>query len=169
MTIDKRSPIHVSAWRAIIGYVPQNPYILDETVANNIAFGIQQELIDHKKIEQLIRDVDLEKWIMELPEGIHTRIGEKGASISGGQRQRIALARALYHNAQLLLLDEVTNQLDSITQKEVINRILSFDDPNRTVVMITHSPDWLNRFDKVYDLRNGELKIKELVAQAVQG
>jgi ABC-type multidrug transport system fused ATPase/permease subunit len=157
---------HVAAWRALIGYVPQNPYILDGTVAENIAFGVRAELIDLKKVTQLIGDVDLEKWVSELPEGIHTRIGEKGANISGGQRQRIALARALYHNAQLLLLDEVTNQLDAMTQKEVVNRIFTFNDPNQTIVMITHHPDLLDRFDKVYDLIDGELKVKEQIAQS---
>ena len=158
---------HTSAWRSLVGYVPQNPYILDGTVADNIAFGVHAKLMDYKKVSQLISDVDLEKWVNELPEGIYTRIGEKGANISGGQRQRIALARALYHNARLLLLDEVTNQLDAITQKEVVNRILTFNDPNQTIVMITHHPDLLDRFDKVYGLIDGELKVKEQIAQSV--
>lgn len=158
---------NLRAWRRLIGYVPQNPYILDGSIAENVAFGIRCDLIDQDRVQQLIREIDLEKWVHGLPEGIHTRIGEKGAKISGGQRQRIAIARALYPGAQLLLLDEVTNQLDAITEEEVVNRLLTLNDPEQTIVMITHHPDLLKRFDKVYELNDGQLKVKAQIAQSV--
>ena len=158
---------NLTAWRRLIGYVPQNPYILDGSIADNVAFGVHSDLIDQDRVQQLIQDIDLEKWVRGLPEGIHTRIGEKGAKISGGQRQRIAIARALYNGSLLLLLDEVTNQLDAITEEEVVNRLLTFNDPEQTIVMITHHPDLLKRFDKVYDLNDGQLKVKEQIAQSV--
>jgi ABC-type bacteriocin/lantibiotic exporter with double-glycine peptidase domain len=113
--------------------------------------------------------MDLESWVASLPEGLHARIGEKGAKISGGQRQRLAIARTLYQEPEILLLDEVTNQLDPQTEKEVITTLLNLADQNRTILMITHHPELLKKFETVYELVGGVLdKVQESTFQSAE-
>lgn len=143
------------AWRRIFGYVPQNPYILDGTMAENIAFGFSAEEIDHEKIQQLIQTLDLQEMVSQHPGGLATQIGEKGIKLSGGQRQRIAIARALYADAEILLLDEITNQLDIQTEQEIIKTLKKIAHQEKTVLMITHHEHLLNEFDRVVSLEDG--------------
>ncbi len=143
-----------AAWRKQIGYVPQRPYILDGTIASNIAFGELSP--DLKKIESLICDVELEQWISTLPNGIHTPIGERGVKVSGGQLQRISIARALYKNPAVLVLDEVTNQLDPATEAGIFQSLLKIA-AGKTLVMITHNHDILDRFDRRIEIKDGQL------------
>src|SRR5690606_6561676 len=100
------------AFRKLIGYVPQLPYILDGSIIENIAFGVPMREIDIDKVHNIVDQMNLQSWVNSLPQGLNTIIGEKGGRISGGQRQRLAIARALYHNCEIFLFDEVTNQLD---------------------------------------------------------
>lgn len=152
--------------RSILGYVSQHPYIMDGSVEENIAFGVYPQDIDRARITRLIKEMDLEDWVSSLPEGVHTRIGEKGARISGGQRQRLAIARVLYHDADVLLLDEVTNQLDPGTEKEVSTTLLRLSDQSKTLVMITHHPELLKQFEMVYELSSGKLdKVKARISE----
>lgn len=153
---------HTSALRKLIGYVSQNPYVLDASVLENIAFGVPAADIDVNKVKQLVRDLDLELWVDSLPDGIHTGIGEKGVKISGGQRQRLAIARALYHDAGILLLDEVTSQLDRETEHEVMQAILRMESKHKTIVLITHRPELWTSFDHVYELKDGRFTKAEL-------
>jgi ABC-type bacteriocin/lantibiotic exporter with double-glycine peptidase domain len=146
------------AWRRNIGYVPQNPYILDASVKENIAFGVPDEQIDLNKIGEVIGMMDLGAWVDALPEKIDTVIGERGARISGGQRQRLAIARALYHDAEILLLDEVTNQLDAQTETEVMKAIDHLMSQKKTIILITHHPDLWTSFDAVYELKDGHFE-----------
>jgi ATP-binding cassette, subfamily B, bacterial PglK len=149
---------HTASLRRFIGYVSQNPYVLDASVMENVAFGVRRENIDERKVEQLVRDLDLQQWIQSLPEGINTSIGEKGVRISGGQRQRLAIARALYHDAEILLLDEVTSQLDSRTETEVMQMLNSAASKHKTIVLITHRPELWTSFDYMYELSDGQFK-----------
>jgi len=146
-------------WRKIFAYVPQNPYILDGTLAENIALGFPSEEINQEKILQLIRDLELEEMIKQLPEGLATQVGEKGMKLSGGQRQRVALARALYADAEVLLLDEVTNQLDTKSEKEIIKTLEKITLQKKTILMITHHAHLLSHFDQVLTLENGTIRI----------
>jgi ABC-type bacteriocin/lantibiotic exporter with double-glycine peptidase domain len=143
-------------WRKLIGYVPQNPFILDATILENIAFGVAMEKIDVKKVMQLIQELDLGQWLTTLPDGALTIIGEKGARISGGQRQRLAIARALYHDSEILLLDEITNQLDTQTEIEVLHALNNFAGRNKTIILITHRAELWKSFDTIYELRAGK-------------
>lgn len=144
--------------RKLMGYVPQNPYILDDSVAQNIAFGTPAHEVDRDKMLRIIEDLDLNALIDQMPEGLETRIGEHGVKLSGGQRQRLAVARALYHDAEILLLDEVTNQLDQQTEAEVMNTLMSLSSQHKTVVFITHRPELRNVFDTCYEVKKGKLE-----------
>lgn len=146
------------SFRKIFGYVPQSPYILDASVAENIAFGIDAVHIDKEKIIKLVCDLDLQPWTETLPHGVNTRIGERGTKISGGQRQRLAIARALYYNAEVLLLDEITNQLDSQTEEAVMQLLKQDLFANKTIIFITHKQDLLRHFHTVYTMRHGKLQ-----------
>lgn len=138
---------HLSSWRKQFAYVPQNAIILDASVTANITMG-DENVVDHKKIQALLQSLGLQSWLEDLPEGLSTRLGENGIKISGGQRQRLAIARALYQDPEFLLLDEITNQLDEETEKEVwvaLQKIAA----KKTILMITHHKELLNGFDSV--------------------
>ena len=145
-------------WQKLIGYVPQTPYILDAPLIENIAFGIPRDTIDKERVDKLLHKLDLEEWALSLPHQVETIIGEKGAKLSGGQRQRIAIARALYHNAEILLLDEVTNQLDRETEHDVIQILHNLASLNKTVILITHRIELWKFFDSVYELKEKRLE-----------
>lgn len=148
-------------WGNRIGYVPQAPFIFNGTIAENIAFGHSPEEIDADKISELVRKLGMDDFTKLLVEGIHTKIGERGMKISGGQRQRIAIARALYNNAEILLLDEVTNQLDPSTEREVLTTLLDVADLDQTIIMITHQNSVLQRFDTIYDFADGAIALRK--------
>jgi ATP-binding cassette, subfamily B, bacterial PglK len=142
----------------IVGYVPQNPFMMDGSIAENIAFGVRESEIDENKIHWLLEQLDLATWVKSLPQGMNWNIGENGNKISGGQRQRIAIARALYHDAQVLLMDEVTNQLDKNTELEVMKALASPVMKEKTLVLVTHRPEIWESFDTVYELKNGKFE-----------
>ncbi|HEY3403572.1 MAG TPA: ABC transporter ATP-binding protein [Ohtaekwangia sp.] len=143
--------------RTIMGYVPQNPYIMDGTIAENIAFGIDAENIDRSKIQDLLHELDLDGLIERLPEGIDSQIGERGVKLSGGQRQRITLARALYANADILLIDEATNQLHHSLEAEIMKLLDDLKAKGKTIVIITHKLSKHAAYDFIYRLEDGNL------------
>ncbi len=121
----------------LTGYVPQQPFLLDGTIKENIAFGISDDDVDIKTLLDVIEVAQLKELVDELPDGINTIIGEKGVKFSGGQRQRIGIARALYTNPQILIMDEATSSLDSVTEKK-INMALDTIQKNKTLIIIAH-------------------------------
>jgi ATP-binding cassette, subfamily B, bacterial PglK len=165
LLVDGKKINNKLAWRRLIGYVPQNPYMLDGTVAENIAFGIPSEKIDRAKVLRLINKLALNDLVKYMPDGIDSRIGEHGAKLSGGQRQRIALARALYNEAEILLLDEVTNQVHSTMETEIMNLLNDLKEEKKTILIVTHRIIHPEFFDKILKLEGGKL-LQETVLQA---
>ena len=153
--INKRN---VRAWQKIIGYVPQNIYLADDTVAANIAFGIESEDIDFKAVERASIIANLHDFVInELPSQYNTTVGERGIRLSGGQRQRIGIARALYHNPQVLILDEATSALDNMTEKAVMEAVHNLG-KQITIILIAHRLTTVKKCDNIILFENGEFK-----------
>jgi ATP-binding cassette, subfamily B, bacterial PglK len=148
---------YLSAWFDLIAVVPQNVFILDETIIKNITLTDDLNNIDWDLVNKIITICNLKKKIDSLEDGFYTYLGENGASFSGGQNQRIGLARALYRNPSLLILDEATSALDRKTEKEVINN-LSRAFPDLTCIMVTHRLETLFNCNKIIELDNGKIK-----------
>ena len=144
-------------WQANISYVPQNIYLIDDTIRNNIILGKNKELINEEHLYESIRIAQLDDFIASLPQRVETTVGENGVRISGGQRQRIGLARALYCDANVLVLDEGTSALDSETEKDLVAAIQPMKG-QRTIFMITHRISLLKDCDCLFFLENGKLR-----------
>lgn len=129
--------------------------MLDESVLHNVAFF--DENPDEQRVLECLKKVNLGEWIDHLPDGIHTHVGEVGKQVSGGQRQRIAIARALYNNAEILIFDEVTNNLDTESKEQTLNVISTLKEQGKTAIFITHKEDELELCDKVYSLHDKQL------------
>ncbi|MDB4501621.1 ABC transporter ATP-binding protein/permease [Akkermansiaceae bacterium] len=142
-------------WHRIIGYVPQHPVLLDDTLARNIAFGIPTNEIDSQALEEAIATAQLSRLVATLELGLETRIGERGNRLSGGQCQRVAIARALYKKPQVIILDEATNGLDEETEKAVLEAISNL--PTKpTVIMVTHRKSSTAYCDRIWDIEHAQ-------------
>jgi len=145
-------------WQRIIGYVPQQFYLADDSVAANIAFGMNVKDIDQKAVERVAKIANLHEFVTnDLPQGYATTVGERGVRLSGGQRQRIGIARALYHNPQVLILDEATSALDNLTEQAVMEAVNNLGH-EITIIMIAHRLSTVRQCDQIYLLDRGELK-----------
>jgi len=145
-----------SKWQKIIGCVPQEVFILDNTLKKNIAFGLDEEDIDKKKINAAIKLANLEEFKNSLKFGIDTLVGEKGSRLSGGQRQRIGIARALYNDPEVLIFDEATNALDAQTEQDIIKDIFN-SSLNKTIIFVSHNKENHKFCDLIYEVRNKSL------------
>lgn len=145
-------------YRNKIGFVTQNYFMLDASLVENIAFGIEPQKIDYKKIESLIKIVELEKFVSDLERGLNTNIGEFGEQISGGQRQRIAIARCLYSNPEIIIFDEATSALDLETENKILKTINKISIHEKiTMIFVSHRHSTLTLCDKIYKLTNKKL------------
>ena len=147
---------NLQMWHKNIGYVPQDIYLTDDTLRNNIAYGIERKLIDDSQIIKVMSMVQLTKFLSTQSKGLNTMIGEHGSKLSGGQRQRIGIARALYHNPKILILDEATSALDIETEKELMKIIHSLRG-NITIVIVTHKISITSNCDQVYKVKGGNV------------
>lgn len=143
-------------WMKNIGYIQQSNYLFDERIFRNIAFGIPDNEVDDKKLNDAIKAAHLEELIDKLPIGLRTRVGERGIRLSGGQRQRITIARAIYNNPQVLIMDEATSALDNITEKYVIEAIERLRG-DRTIIMIAHRLTTVKNCDVIYLMKDAEI------------
>ncbi len=144
------------AWLAQIGYIPQSIYLVDESIRDNIAFGIDADKIDDKRIWEVLEEAQLKEFVEELPEGLDTKIGDRGVRISGGQRQRLGIARALYHDPEILVFDEATSALDNDTEKAVMDAVNSFHG-KKTMVIIAHRLNTIAKCDVIYKVENEKM------------
>lgn len=144
------------SWLAQIGYIPQSIYLVDEPIRNNIAFGIAEEEIDDNRIWQVLEEAQLKDFIKTLPEGLDTTIGDRGVRLSGGQRQRLGIARALYHNPEILVFDEATSALDNETEQAVMEAVNSFHG-KKTMVIIAHRLNTIEKCDIIYKVDGGQI------------
>ena len=143
-------------WQQKIGYVPQNIYLTDDTIKKNIALGVDEEQIDEKKINEVLKMSHLSNFIYSLDNKIETKVGERGVRMSGGQLQRIGIARALYRNAEIIVLDEATSSLDSITEDEIMTTIENFISL-KTIIVVSHRPRCIKKCSKIINLNNGKI------------
>jgi len=147
---------NLSRWQQRIGYVQQNVYLIDATIGENIAYGIQASKIDTNRVEEVLIMAKLNDWVRSLPETTDSLVGERGVRISGGQRQRIGIARALYHNPELLVLDEATSSLDNATEKQIMDDVYSMHG-DRTIIMIAHRLETIKQCDRIIVLEQGKI------------
>lgn len=152
---------NLKQWHAKLGYIPQTIYLIDDTIRNNIAYGIEQEEIDEQRIWDVIQEAQLKEFVESLEDGLDTYIGEGGVRLSGGQRQRIGIARALYDDPEILILDEATSALDTDTETAVMDAINSLAG-KKTLIIIAHRLSTIENCDIVYEIKGHEvIKKKE--------
>lgn len=148
---------NLASWQNNIGYVPQQIFLTDQSVSSNIAFGVNPELIDHEVVKNVSKVANLHNFVInELPEKYETIIGERGVRLSGGQRQRIGIARALYHNPSVLILDEATNALDNLTEKSVMNAICNLGN-KITIILVAHRLSTVKKCNNIFLMDQGKI------------
>jgi len=143
-------------WQNSLGFVPQSIFLSDSSITENIAFGLPPENVDEDKVKRAATMAHLDELLKQLPEGLATRVGERGVQLSGGQKQRIGIARALYHDADVLVLDEATSALDGITEKLIMDAIHDFAG-KKTIIMIAHRLATVRQCDSLYLLEQGRV------------
>lgn len=151
----------MKSWQNTIGFVMQTPVILQDTLLHNIAFGEEPSVIDNERVREAARLASLHNFISTLSHGYNTGIGENGMTLSGGQRQRLALARALYRDPDVLLLDEVTNQLDETTKLEILHTLQSLCRNGKTIILASHELITQRFADRVFHVRSGQILERE--------
>ena len=151
---------NIRSWQKLIGYVPQNIFLSDDTVINNIAFGLDFDRINLQAIEEASKIANLYNFVNnELPQKFNTIIGERGVKLSGGQRQRIGIARALYNKPKILVLDEATSALDNETENTVMQAVNNLD-KDITIILIAHRLNTVKNCDIIFQIEKGKIKKK---------
>ncbi|MGG4167737.1 ABC transporter ATP-binding protein [Rossellomorea vietnamensis] len=145
-----------SNWQKKIGYIPQSIFLSDDTIRGNIAFGVDNKDIDEEAVWRALEQAQLKEFVEALPEQLDTSVGERGVRLSGGQRQRIGIARALYHNPEILFMDEATSALDNETEKEIMKAIDELKG-EKTLIIIAHRLSTIENCDIVYRMNNGKV------------
>jgi len=157
ITVDGKSIYkNLNGWQQIIGYVQQDVFLLDDSILKNIVFGVHEENIDHEKLNQVVKEAQLDDMVCSLSEGLHTQLGERGLRLSGGQKQRIGIARALYHKSSVLVFDEATSALDTETENEIMSTISNLKS-DQTIIIVAHRLSTLKYCDRIVELSKGSI------------
>ena len=151
---------NLRSWREKLGYIPQSIYLSDDTIRNNVAFGIYEAQIDDNAIWKALEKAQLKEFVQGLEKGLDTYVGDRGVRLSGGQRQRSGLARALYHDPEILVLDEATSALDSSTEQAVMESIESLQGL-KTMIIIAHRLTTIKNADLVYEVSGGNVTLRD--------
>ncbi len=146
-------------FHAQVGYIPQTIYLSDDSIRNNIAFGVREEQIDEEAVREAVEKAQLREFIDSLPHGLDTIVGDRGVRLSGGQRQRIGIARALYHDPEILVLDEATSALDNETESAVMEAIEHLQGM-KTMIIIAHRLTTIRNVDVIYEVSDGKVEMK---------
>jgi ATP-binding cassette subfamily C protein len=149
---------NLERWQRSVGYVPQHIYLSDTSISRNVAFGVPDHEIDQTRVEEACRHARIHDFVLSLPKGYDTTVGERGSSLSGGERQRIGIARALYRRPEVLILDEATSALDRETEEEVMNAIQHLAG-RKTLIMIAHRESTLRQCEVIYRIARGRLEV----------
>jgi len=161
ITVDGKSIFDTDTnWHKLIGYVPQSVFLIDDTVRNNILFGVDEKDVDENRIWRAVEQAQLKEFVENLPQGLNTVLGERGIKISGGQRQRIAIARALYYNPEILVLDEATSALDNDTEGAIMESINTLQG-EKTLIIVAHRLTTIEKCDRIFEIKNGKAEIKK--------
>ena len=144
------------SWQNSIGFVAQAIFLSEGSIAENVAFGLSKNQINLKHVENALKLANLEEFVKDLKNGVHTKVGERGVQLSGGQRQRIGIARALYHKAEVLVFDEATSSLDGITEKMIMQAVHKFSD-EKTIIMIAHRLKTVEKCDQIFFIDEGKV------------
>lgn len=158
IVVDNKSIYNnIDAWRASVAYLPQEIFLINGTVAENVALGTTLENINFEKAEQSIERAGLSSLINDLPDGLKTQIGERGLKFSGGQRQRIAIARAFFSDRNIFILDESTSALDQNSADRILDQILQISRTGSTVILISHNEEMLSNCNRKLRISNGKV------------
>ena len=146
----------LSGWQSQIAYLPQQVFLIDNTLRNNVALGINDNEIDDQLVHESLNNASLQEFVDTLPQGIETKLGERGVRLSGGQRQRVAIARAFYHGRNVLVMDEATSALDHETESEIVEEIKRLKG-KKTIIVIAHRLTTVQHCDRIYSLEKGKI------------
>jgi ABC-type multidrug transport system fused ATPase/permease subunit len=158
---------NVRAWQNSLGFVSQSIFLADSSIRENIAFGLPPDAVDEEKVNRAANMAHLDEFLAELPNGLQTGVGERGVQLSGGQRQRIGIARALYHDADVLVFDEATSALDGITEKLIMDAIHNFSGL-KTIVIIAHRLATVRGCDRIYMLESGSVSSSGTYSELIE-
>jgi ABC-type multidrug transport system fused ATPase/permease subunit len=158
LTIDGEALVDANrrAWQKSVGYIPQSVYLIDDSLRRNIAFGVQDNEVDGKRLDEAVLAAQLDEVVRAMPEGLSTSVGERGVRLSGGQRQRVGIARVLYVDAKLLVLDEATSALDGVTERDIVEAIDRLKG-KRTMVIIAHRLSTVRNCDRLIHVEGGRV------------
>lgn len=149
------------SWLSHIGYIPQTIFLTDDSLRENIAFGVDKDKIDDKRVWQVLEEAQMKEFVEQMPQQLETSIGDRGVRLSGGQRQRIGIARALYHNPEILVFDEATSALDNDTESAIMEAIDSFHG-RKTLIIIAHRLRTIEKCDIIYNVDKGKIEEAKL-------